>query len=229
MAAGSQPYGASYIRRQWNRLSLFQVNMICLMIVLAMTGAVSWTDMLYPFASTLYIILFAAIIFPPVSEDPPENPFKGSKVFKYYVMFGAFIGLLVPSVFILLSFILGDSDAVVSAVPHCFLLIAQIVAEGFSVDPAVSAPVKVLIPASYNTKRLVTLLHWVERATRQEVRTAWTLPWQVLNALLALSNLAFWTYNLLGFLLPIYLPKQFRVYYKQEVAWKESSGSRSRN
>jgi hypothetical protein len=213
---------AGYLQRQWGKLSVSQLNLICLLIVLIMTGAVSWTDIMYPLFSTAYIIFFAARIFPPVSHAAPANPFKGNTLFKYYVSFGGFIGVLIPSIFILLSFIWGDRDGAASATPHLFLLIAQIVTEGFAVDKTVSAPIKVLIPASYNTKRLVTLLHWAKVATGREVRSAWTLPWQLVEGLLAISNLVFWTYNLLGFLLPVYLPLQLCAYYQQEAKWKKA-------
>ncbi|KAI8524888.1 hypothetical protein RHMOL_Rhmol13G0184400 [Rhododendron molle] len=38
---------------------------------------------------------------------------------------------------------------------------------------------------------------------------------------LAIANLAFWSFNLFGFLLPLYLPKAFKKYYSEGYKGKE--------
>lgn len=233
-AVSPQRSDAGYLQRQWIKLSPFQLVLICIAIALITSGNVSWTDILYCLASTAYFVFFAFRVFSPLSKDGSFTPvdqafllFRNEKVFKLYLAAAAIIGLVVPIVFILAASLAGYDDGVRSTIPHLFLLVAQIISETGCADVAVADPIRVLVPASYNTKRLVTLAHWTSVATSRQVGSDHMLLWQVFEAVLAITNLGFWAYNLLGFLLPVYLPIQLRYYFKQEAELKRASAKRA--
>eukprot|EP00243_Klebsormidium_subtile_P003790 TRINITY_DN17399_c0_g1_i1.p1 TRINITY_DN17399_c0_g1~~TRINITY_DN17399_c0_g1_i1.p1 ORF type:complete len:245 (+),score=10.02 TRINITY_DN17399_c0_g1_i1:84-818(+) len=221
---------SGYLQRQWSKLSPFQLVLICIATALITSGHVSWTDILFCLASTAYFVFFAVKVFPSLSKAGSPTPvdqaallFRNSQLFKMYMIVAAFLGLFIPCVFILAASLGGFEEGIRSTAPHVFLLVAQIISETGCADVAVSDPIRVLVPASYNTMRLVTLVHWTKVATSRQVGSDQMLLWQVFEALLAITNLAFWTYNLVGFLLPVYLPIQLRFYYNQEAELKRAS------
>lgn len=86
--------------------------------------------------------------------------------------------------------------------PHLFLVMSQIFMEYVSVVFNMAMLVRILVPIGFNAYRLWVLAEWCSKASEFGVG----------HMALAYSNLAFWTFNLFGFLLlymlPLYLDKE---------------------
>ncbi|KAH7290163.1 hypothetical protein KP509_30G034500 [Ceratopteris richardii] len=105
---------------------------------------------------------------------------------------------------------MGHGTVVATAAPHTFLLAWQVLSDlisGFCGPKLVSPPSRALVPILYNSGRLVSIWAWLQADFASSIALQ---PWLLLGRCLALANLALWTYNLFGFLLPIYLPFCFQ-------------------
>merc|ERR1712176_179958 len=85
------------------------------------------------------------------------------------------------------------------------LLFAQITGE--CLTDSFHDVLRMLVPIGFNTYRLGQLMNWVKCSfLLNNSNFGW---WKTTNQALAVINLAFWTYNLFGFLLLRVLPLYF--------------------
>ncbi|KAK8561012.1 hypothetical protein V6N13_026445 [Hibiscus sabdariffa] len=193
-------------------LSLRQLNCLAVMIIVAASSMVSPEDLAFVVFSIFYMYLLLKVAFP-----RPPTPTKDSTVFdpknkilRLYVTAGAIIGLFLPVAYIFHGILEGDSGGIKAAAPHVFLLASQVFMEGVASWDRFSIPVRVYVPVFYNSRRIFTLVEWM----RWEFSKAEISGNRVyVGRVLASANMAFWCFNLFGFLLPVYLPKAFKMYY----------------
>ncbi|GFP82237.1 hypothetical protein PHJA_000366900 [Phtheirospermum japonicum] len=196
-----------------------QLNALAVAIVLAASGMVSAADLAFVVFSLIYMYFISRVAFPATSPraDPPvfgeKNTFLG-----LYVSVAAVIGLLLPIAYIIEGIYEGDKEGIKAAAPHVFLLASQVFMEGVSFSGNFSLPIRVFVPVFYNSKRVFTIVEWL----RSEI-------WKVdegyggserrlyVGRALAVANMAFWCFNLFGFLLPVFLPRAFKIYYRSST------------
>lgn len=105
-----------------------------------------------------------------------------------------------------------------------FLLAIQAFVDGLAFSEQVLTPIRVLVPVFFNAKRIFTLVDWV----RNEFSKGYGGDYGggsgsaaarrlSLGGWLAIANLVFWTLDLFGFVLPIYLPRAFKNYYSAKT------------
>ncbi|CAL4940493.1 unnamed protein product [Urochloa decumbens] len=129
---------------------------------------------------------------------------------------GFVVGAALPALYILDGLRAGDTAGVAAAAPHAFLLSAQVFFEGIAAawPGTFSLPVAAAVPVMCNARRMFTASEWLREELLQERGDPPVAPWRVAaGRAVAAANLAFWGFNLLGFLLPFYLPKVLRRYY----------------
>lgn len=191
-------------------LNFRQLNVLAVAIVLSASGMVSAADLAFVLFSLIYMYFLSRIAFPPTSphSDPPVFGERNS-ILGIYVSVAAAIGLLLPIAYICEGIFAGDREGIEAAAPHVFLLASQVFMEGVSFSGNFSLPIRVFVPVFYNSRRIFTIVEWlgsefskVEGGGRLYVGRA-----------LAIANMAFWCFNLFGFLLPVFLPKAFKIYY----------------
>ena len=130
------------------------------------------------------------LCLPKPPPHPPERPARS------YAAFAGLLALLIPAAVCLLN--LGNA-AVLSAVgPHLYLTSAQVVCEFFTGGGTTAALPRMLVPIGFNAYRMWVLWAWCGAAVAAGLGP--------LHLGLALANLGFWGYNLLGFLLLKMLP-----------------------
>lgn len=200
------------------------VNLIVLVLVLMASGLVPLDDVLFASFASAYFIAIAKLVYPSPTKDPPPRIFpREHRLLRPYIAFAGVIAIPFPAAYILGSFVKGDHAAMRLAAPHLFLVACQVLTEIIvaSTSTVVSLPVRALVPIFYNTRRLFTIAAWLRldfgRAADQSVG----LPWILFGRGLAAGNMALWAYNLLGFLVPVYLPLVLKKHYELESISKE--------
>ena len=129
---------------------------------------------------------------------------------------GAIIGLFLPVAYIFEGILEGDKEGIKAAAPHVFLLSSQVFMEGVAFSDRFSIPVRVYVPVFYNTRRILTLVDWLRSEfSKVDHGYAGSARRLYVGRVLAVANMAFWCFNLFGFLLPVYLPKAFKMYYSE--------------
>ncbi|KAF3319778.1 hypothetical protein FCM35_KLT21967 [Carex littledalei] len=198
----------------YRSLSFQHLISLAIVLIFAATSTVSLLDIAFVLLSNPYLLLLSTITFPP-SPSPPPPIFSAQekRLLAFYVSIGGLVGLLLPLLQILHSLVVRDTDSISVTAPHLFLLSAQIFLEGVSFGYDFSLPARAAVPIIYNTKRLFTIADWV----RHEVGGGVTV-----GCVIALANMVFWGFNLLGFLLPVYLPRALKLYYCDERDNKSS-------
>lgn len=197
-------------------LSLRHVNALALAVVLAASGTVSPWDLAFVAFAALYMLFLSRVAFPargPRPEPPAFDP--NSRSLRRYVQLGALVGLYLPIAYILEGVHEGDKDGIRAAAPHLFLLAAQIFMEGIAFSGRFSSPIRAFVPIIYNSRRLSSILDWLwEEFTKtgEEPSGLSTRRRLYVGRGLAIANMAFWSFNLFGFLLPVYLPRVFRAH-----------------
>lgn len=196
------------------RRSLFtfrQLNALAVVIVLSASGLVSSEEVGFVFFSAFYIYFMSRVAFPARAGEA-EAPFSGG-IQSVYAVAGAVIGLFLPIAYILQGIVEGDTEGIKAAAPHVFLLAGQIFMEGVSLWWEYSVPIRVIVSVLYNAMRIMSILEWVkcEISMSKEGRVSGQRLY--VGKALAFANMAFWSFNLFGFLLPFYLPKAFKMYY----------------
>lgn len=199
-------------------LSFNQLNALAVVIVLSASGLVSPEDFAFVFFSLIYMYFIAKVAFPSLqpSRDPqvfnPQN-----KLLQLYALIGATIGLFTPIAYILEGVFEGDQEGIKAAAPHVFLLASQVFMEGVASSQRFSAPIRAFLGAFYNARRIFTIVDWlrseVYKMNDEHSGSAWRIH---VGKALAMANMAYWCFNLFGFLLPVYLPKVLKVYYSSE-------------
>ncbi|CAK9160923.1 unnamed protein product [Ilex paraguariensis] len=192
-----------------------QLNVLAVIIVLAASGMVSVEDFAFVIFSLIYIYFVSKVAFPSrsLSADPPVFG-ANNKILRLYVLVGAIVGLYLPIAYIFQGIFEGDKEGIKAAAPHVFLLSGQIFMEGVTFSGKFSLPIRVFVPVFYNSRRIFTIMEWwrseILKVDQEYGGSAWRL---YIGRALAVANLIFWCFNLFGFLLPVYLPKAFKIYY----------------
>lgn len=193
-------------------LSFRQLNCLAVVIVLLGSGMVSLAECAFVIFSIIYMYFMSKVAFPPL--HPPNEPFvfnPKNKLLGLYVFVGAIIGLYAPIAYILEGIFEGDQDGIKAAAPHVFLLASQVFMEGFAFSGRFSTPIRAFVPVFYNSRRIFTIVDWLKSEIYKEQSGSDRRIY--VGRALAVANMAFWCFNLFGFLLPVYLPKVFKLYY----------------
>ena len=207
-------------------LSFNQLNSLAVVIVLSASGLVSPEDFAFVFFSLIYLHFIAKVAFPSLhpSRDPQEVFNPQNKLIQLYTLIGATIGLFIPIAYIFEGVFEGDKEGIKAAAPHVFLLDSQVFMEGVasSSSQRFSAPVRAFVPAFYNARRIFTIVDWlrseVYKIDGEHSGSAWRIH---VGRALAMANMAYWSFNLFGFLLPVFLPKVLKLYYSSEYNDKD--------
>ncbi|XP_021764908.1 uncharacterized protein LOC110729484 [Chenopodium quinoa] len=187
------------------------------MIVLAASGMVSLEDFGVFIFSAIYMFFLSKFAFPTQIFTTQQKPVfdPNSKILGLYILFAAVIGLFLPILYISHGILEGDKEGIKAAVPHVFLLASQVFMEGVSVSDRFSLPIRVFIPVFFNSCRLITLKKWLMEEIMKggEGWNGGSYARLWVGRALAIANVTLWSYNLFGFLLPVYLPRSFKKYY----------------
>ncbi|KAA3454900.1 plant/K24M7-17 protein [Gossypium australe] len=198
-------------------LTLRQLNCLAVMIIVAASGMVSLEDFAFVVFSIFYMYLLLKVAFP--RKISPQNSLvfdPRNKILGLYVTVGAIIGLYLPVAYIFHGILEGDKQGIKAAAPHVFLLSSQVFMEGVAFSDRFSIPVRVYVPVFYNTRRIFSLVDWLRcEFTKVDNEYAGSGKRVYVGRVLALANMGFWCFNLFGFLLPVYLPKAFKMYYSE--------------
>ncbi|CAN0902799.1 hypothetical protein LINGRAHAP2_LOCUS22202 [Linum grandiflorum] len=183
-------------------LNPIQIFCLLISILLAATSSVALQHPLFVIFSAAYVYFLSKLSFP-LNSTPNDSVFdRNNKLLSNYVLVGGVVGLFLPAAYILLA---GESVRLAAA-PHLFLLASQVFMEGVSFAAGVSVPVRAFVPVFYNSRRIFSIMDWIEFEFGES-------GGGIAGKVLAVANLGFWGYNLFGFLLPVYLPRVFRRYY----------------
>lgn len=198
-----------------NFLSFRQLNALAVVTVFAASGMISAQDFAFVIFSLIYIFFLFKIAFPPPPQSKESSVFSPNTIIlRLYVLVGAIIGLLLPIAYILEGIFEGDKEGIKAAAPHVFLLASQVFMEGVAFSDKFSTPIRVFVPVFYNSRRIFTIVDWLKTEfSKAEGDNGASARRLYLGRALALANMAFWCFNLFGFLLPVYLPKAFKKYY----------------
>ncbi|MCO5553629.1 hypothetical protein L7F22_007155 [Adiantum nelumboides] len=194
-----------------------------IIIVLAGSAMLPYETFLCVVLYSLYILLMSRYAFPKHEQGPEPKPkgpvfLEGRRhIMASYIKLAAYIGLYFPFAYILLGLALGQKAVVHTAAPHTFLLACQVLSERLSAS--LSPPCLALVPIIYNSGRIVSIWAWLQADFSSSLAAAGgSFYWVLSGRTLAIANLVLWSYNLFGFLLPLYLPFCFRKYFEQEKA-----------
>ncbi|KAJ7547339.1 hypothetical protein O6H91_08G081200 [Diphasiastrum complanatum] len=200
-------------------LRVIQLQLVAFIIVFSASGLVPLVDLAFPVFVSIYTIILTTLVFPSPKNPSSQEIFRGNRVFQVYVALGTVIGLFFPLSYVLGGFARGDRRAVRAATPHLFLLSFQILSENVIRSLGIcSLPVRALLPIIYSARRLFSLSDWVH-ATFVEA----TLPpnpnfqdkaWLLFGKGLSAANFFYFSLNLVVFLIPLFLPKAFKRYFK---------------
>lgn len=197
-------------------LSFRQLNALALIIIVAATGTVGPEDFAFVFFTLFYMYFISKVTFPILHPSKEATVFSPDqmKILRLYVLVGAIVGLFLPIAYIFHCIFEGDKEGIKAATPHVFLLSSQVFMEGVAFSSGFSLPVRVFVPVCYNARRIFTIVDWLRSEFSQvgEEYAGSNIRLYVGRGL-AIGNMAFWCFNLFGFLLPVYLPKAFRKYY----------------
>lgn len=223
-------------------LRVIELQLVAFIMVFSASGLVPLLDLVFPAFASAYIIVLSRLAFPSHgSKSGSQEIFHGSRLFRFYVVLGTTIGLLLPLAYVLGGFARGDEHAVRSATPHLFLLSFQILTENIISGLSLfSPPVRALVPLLYTVRRIFVDIDWIH-----DVWLNKTLPanaqfkdvaWYWFGRSLAVANLVYFSINLFGFLIPRFLPRAFERYFRErdeneihaKVAEDKSSAAASR-
>ncbi|KAF8413186.1 hypothetical protein HHK36_001162 [Tetracentron sinense] len=201
-------------------LAFRHFNCLAIIIVLAASGMISIEDFGFVLLSPIYIFIISKVAFPtlaPSKELEPPIFDKNNKLLGIYVSFAAVIGLFLPIGYILEGIYEGDKEGIKAAVPHLFLLCAQVFMEGLTFTNRFSIPIWVFVPVFYNSRRIFTIVDWLRCEIARVDGIGGSTRRLYFGRGIAIANLILWCYNLFGFLLPVFLPRAFKRYYGYKV------------
>lgn len=201
--------------------SLRQLNALALVIVFSASGMVCIQDFAFVVFSLIYIYFMSKVAFPTHLSPSTQTPVfaENNRLLGFYVFAGAVIGLFLPIAYVFEGVFEGDKEGIKAAVPHVFLLASQIFMEGMVSSDRFSLPIRVFVPVVYNAMRIFTIMEWLTNEMKKvEVEYGGggggtSARRLYIGKALAVANMAFWSFNLFGFLLPYYLPMAFKRYY----------------
>ncbi|KAL5552648.1 hypothetical protein UlMin_040049 [Ulmus minor] len=202
-------------------LRVIELQLVAFIMVFSASGLVPLFDLVFPAFTSAYLFALSRLVFPLRGSATSESSeiFKGSRLFRIYVISGTTIGLFLPLAYVLGGFARGDEHAVRSATPHLFLLSFQILTENIISGLSLfSSPVRALVPLLYTVRRIFVIMDWTT-----DVWINKTLPanaqfkdigWFWFGRSLAVANLVYFSINLFVFLIPRFLPRAFERYFK---------------
>ncbi|KAK7316924.1 hypothetical protein RJT34_00744 [Clitoria ternatea] len=219
-------------------LRVIELQLVAFILVFSASGLVPLLDLVFPALASAYILALSHFAFPspPSSSASPSGSeiFKGSRFFRMYVVVGTTVGLFLPLAYVLGGFARGDEHAVRSATPHLFLLSFQILTENIISGLSLfSPPVRVLVPMIYTIRRIFVDIDWIHDVWLNKALPAnaslQDTAWYWFGKSLAVANLAYFSINLFGFLIPRFLPRAFERYFQErgETYAKTSEDKRS--
>ncbi|KAF2320437.1 hypothetical protein GH714_027511 [Hevea brasiliensis] len=196
-------------------LSFTQLNALSVITVLAASGMVSLEDFAFVVFSIIYMYFISKVAFPCANPSKDSLVFDPkNKILGLYVSVGAIIGLFLPIAYIFEGIFEGDKEGIKAAAPHVFLLASQVFMEGVAFSDRFALPVRVFVPVFYNSRRIFTIVEWLRNEiSKVEQDYRGSLRRLHFGRALAVANMAFWCFNLFGFLLPVFLPRAFKKYY----------------
>ncbi|KAK6135234.1 hypothetical protein DH2020_031006 [Rehmannia glutinosa] len=219
--AARKTTGKPPIRRSF--FNFRQLNVLAVVIVLSASGMVSAEDFAFVIFSVIYMYYLSKVAFPPTSphSHPPVFGEKNT-ILTVYVSVAAVIGLFLPIAYIFEGIFEGDKEGIKAAAPHVFLLASQVFMEGVSFAGNFSLPIRVFVPVFYNSRRIFTIVEWLRSEISKADEDYGGNPMRLyVGRALAVANMAFWCFNLFGFLLPVFLPKAFKIYYRSNSKIKD--------
>ncbi|CAL4923690.1 unnamed protein product [Urochloa decumbens] len=189
--------------------------------VLAFSTTVPLWDIAFAVLLLPYLLFLAWFAFPQrQAKANPAAPVASAPADRLrvavHMAVGFVVGAVLPALYILDGLRAGDTAGVAAAAPHALLLSAQVFYEGVAAawPGTFSLPVAAAVPVMFNARRMFTASEWLREELHQERAGPPVAPWRAAaGRALAAANLAFWGFNLFGFLLPFYLPKVLRRYY----------------
>ncbi|KAK9291618.1 hypothetical protein L1049_019567 [Liquidambar formosana] len=191
-----------------------QLNALAVIVILAASGMVSLEDFAFVVFSLFYMCFISKVAFPPQSPSMESLVFGQNKILGVYVFIGAITGLYLPIAYIFEGIFEGDKEGIKAAAPHVFLLASQVFMEGVAFSGRFSIPVRVFVPVFYNSRRIFTIVEWLRsEVSKVDEEYGGSARRLYIGRALAVANLVFWCFNLFGFLLPVYLPRAFKIYY----------------
>ena len=219
-------------------LRMIELQLVAFILVFSASGLVPILDLIFPAFATLYILALSQFAFPShessSSSSFQQEIFKGSKLFRMYVIVGTAVGLFLPLAYVLGGFARGDEHAVRSATPHLFLLSCQILTENvISGLSLFSPPVRALVPMIYTVRRIFVDVDWIHdvwlNKTLSATASLQDIVWYWFGKGLAVANLGYFSMNLFFFLIPRFLPRAFEKYLQQkgEIYAKSAEEKRS--
>lgn len=207
-AASEPPKGGRF-------LSFRQLNALAVAVVFSASGLVALEDLGFVVFSFFYMHFLSRAAFPRRGAAPETPVFDlNGGLLRLYVFAGAVVGLFLPIAYILEGVFEGDKEGIKAAAPHVLLLSSQVFMEGVAFSDRFAVPVRVFVPVFYNSRRIFTIVEWLRTEIRKVDGEYGGSPLRLnVGRTLAMANMAFWSFNLFGFLLPVYLPLAFQKYY----------------
>ncbi|KAL3818710.1 hypothetical protein ACJIZ3_004615 [Penstemon smallii] len=216
-------------------LRVIELQLVAFIMVFSVSGLVPLMDLVFPAFASAYLLVLSRFAFPSHGKNA-ESPelFRGSRLFRVYVIVGTTVGLFLPLAYVLGGFARGDDHAVRSATPHLFLLSFQILTENIISGLSLfSPPVRALVPLLYTVRRIFVILDWMN-----DVWINKTLPanaefkdvaWYWFGRGLSIANMVYFAVNLFCFLIPRFLPRAFERYFQErgEIHAKMAEDKRS--
>ncbi|KAM2384566.1 hypothetical protein ACFXTH_041983 [Malus domestica] len=202
--------------KRFGVIPFWQINALAIIIVLSASGMVSPGDMAFVLFSFLYIFFLSKFVFPvPPSSQEPQFFNPHNKLLRLYIVLSVLIGLVLPIAYIFEGVLENDQLGIKAATPPVFLFACQLFMDGVVFGDRFSTPIHIFVPVLYNSKRIFTLVDWLrsEFSKQDEEVYGGSARRLYVGRVLAVVNLAFWSFNLFGCLLPVYLPKAFKKYY----------------
>ncbi|CDP13371.1 unnamed protein product [Coffea canephora] len=202
-------------------LRLIELQLVAFIMVFSASGLVPILDIVYPAFTTAYLIALSRLAFPSHGiTTGSEEIFRGSRLFRIYVVVGTTVGLFLPLAYVLGGFARGDEHAVRSATPHLFLLSFQILTENIISGLSLfSPPVRALVPLLYTVRRIFVIIDWIHDVWLNKTLPANAefrdIAWFWFGRGLAAANFVYFFVNLFCFLIPRFLPRAFERYFKE--------------
>ncbi|GAB2301687.1 hypothetical protein Dimus_035716 [Dionaea muscipula] len=201
-------------------LRVIELQLVAFIFVFSVSGLIPLLDLVFPALTSAYIIILSRFVFPAPhqrSSDYQLLPAEQSWFFQLYIILGTSIGLFLPLAYVLGGFARGDELAVRSATPHLFLLSFQILTENIITGLSLfSAPVRAFVPLLYTVRRIFVIFDWVHKTMPLPANgPSKDMAWFWFGRILAIGNLVYFSINLLGFLIPRFLPKAFEIYFME--------------
>ncbi|KAF5795337.1 hypothetical protein HanXRQr2_Chr08g0338471 [Helianthus annuus] len=203
-------------------LRVIELQLVAFIMVFSASGLVPLFDLAFPVFTTAYLLILSRLAFPTHGGSTTSKEiYEGTRIFRAYVILGTTVGLFLPLAYVLGGFARGDEQSLQSATPHLFLLSCQILTENIISGLSLfSPPVRALVPMLYTVRRIFVILDWVQDVWINKSLSPYAgikdVAWFWFGRVLALANLAYFSINMFGFLIPRFLPRAFNQYLREQ-------------